>query len=327
MASIRKRRGKWQVQIRRDGQPALSRTFTYRGDAYTWARQIEAKLDRGDGAVDTRPLRTVTIDALLERYLATVTVGKRGAEVEAVRIKCLRRTELAHLSLAAATPDRFAAYRDRRLAEVASATVRKEMALLRHMFRLARQEWNLPLASNPLADLRSPAPGKARNRRLTLDETERLWPAIDQLRSPVMRALIRFALETGMRRGELLALRWTRICRDKRIVLIPETKTGHPRTIPLSSAALETLDRVPLSGGDLIFPLTPNAVKLAWQRVRSRADIPDVNFHDLRHEAISRFFERGLSVPEVALISGHRDVRMLMRYTHLKAENVAAKLQ
>lgn len=327
MASIRKRRGKWQVQIRRDGQPALSRTFTYRGDAYTWARQIEAKLDRGDGAVDNRALRTTTLDDLLLRYLTTITVAKRGAGVESIRIACLRRSELSKLALSAATPDRFAAYRDRRLKEVASATVRKEMALLRHMFRIARQEWNLPLGSNPLADLRSPAPGKARNRRLTPDEAARLLPAIDQLRSPLMRTLMRLALETGMRRGELLALQWTCVCWEKRTVLIPETKTGHPRTIPLSSAALATLNLVPASGSDVIFPLTPNAVKLAWQRVRFRAGIPDVHFHDLRHEAISRFFEHGLSVPEVALISGHRDVRMLMRYTHLKAETVAAKLQ
>ncbi len=327
MASIRKRRGKWQVQIRRDGQVPFSRTFVYRGDAYTWARQNEAKLDRGDSAVDTRLLRTTTIDSLLERYLTTITVVKRGASVEAVRIACLRRSELSRLSLAAATPDRFAAYRDRRLKEVASATVRKEMALLSHMFRVARQEWNLPLGSNPLAELKAPAPGQARNRRLTTDEAERLSAAIDKLRSPLMRALIRFALETGMRRGELLSLLWSRVCRDKRTVLIPETKTGHPRMIPLSSGALETLEHVPACSSDLVFPSTANAVKLAWQRVRARAGIPDVNFHDLRHEAISRFFERGLSLPEVALISGHRDVRMLLRYTHLRAEDVAEKLQ
>ena len=140
--------------------------------------------------------------------MTTVTVLKRGAAYETARIKCLRRTSLARLSLVAATSDKFAAYRDQRLTEVASATVRKEMALFRHMFRLARQEWALPLASNPVGELKPPANGKPRNRRLSPAEVERVESAIERLRSPLMRALIRFALQTGMRRGELVKCEW-----------------------------------------------------------------------------------------------------------------------
>ncbi len=326
MATFRKRSGKWQVQIRRQGQPPLSRTFTLQADATAWARLIEAKQDRSDGVVDTRPLRTITVDDLLQRYATTVSSAKRGADIEAIRIKCLRRTELACLSLAAATPDRFAAYRDRRLTEVASATVRKEIALLRHMFRLARQEWNLPLASNPLGDLKAPPPGKARTRRLSADEATRLAASIERVRSGPMRALIRFALETGMRRGELVKCQWGDLSRATRTLLISETKTGTARTIPLSGAALAILDDLASDDKGLIFPMSANAIRLAWEHIRKRAAVLDLRFHDLRHEAISRFFERGLSVPEVALISGHKDVRMLMRYTHLRAETVAARL-
>lgn len=326
MATFRKRRGKWQVQVRRQGQPALSRTFTLQADAFAWARSVEAGMDRGDTLVDTRPLRTLTVDDLLDRYLTTVTVLKRGAVAEAVRIKCLRRTSLARLSLAAATPDKFAAYRDQRLTEVASATVRKEMALFRHMFRLARQEWALPLPSNPIADLKPPAHGKPRNRRLSPAEAKKLTAALKSLRSPVMRALMQFALQTGMRRGELVKCKWQHLNRASRTLLILETKTDVARTIPLSGDALATLDALGRSRQGTIFPVTTNAIKLAWERVRRWAGMPDFRFHDLRHEAISRFFEKGLSVPEVALISGHKDVRMLMRYTHLRAETVAARL-
>ena len=132
-------------------------------------------------------------------------------------------------------------------------------------------------------------------------------------------------MATGMRLGELLRARWSDIDRDKRTLHIPETKNGHPRAIPLSSEALRIIDGV-TQKNDLLFPLTANAVKLAWRRLAKRAKLGDLHFHDLRHEAISRFFEKGLTVPEVALISGHRDVRMLFRYTHLKPEDVAAKL-
>ena len=139
--------------------------------------------------------------------------------------------------------------------------------------------------------------------------------------------LIRFALATGMRRGETLNVQTEHINRAARLLHIPETKNGIPRTIPLSSDALAVLDQIDPNDDGRLFAASPNAVRLSWQRLTRRAGIEDLHFHDLRHEAISRFFERGLSVPEVALISGHRDYRMLFRYTHMRAEDVAAKLR
>ena len=103
--------------------------------------------------------------------------------------------------------------------------------------------------------------------------------------------------------------------------LIPETKNGHQRKIPISYKAWTIFKEVPLP-----FPVSSNALKLAWSRLKKKGNIKDLHFHDLRHEAISRFFEKGLSIPEVALISGHKDVRMLFRYTHLKAEDILRKL-
>ena len=108
---------------------------------------------------------------------------------------------------------------------------------------------------------------------------------------------------------------------------IPVTKNGHPRTIPLTPKAVEIIESQ--RGVDLerVFPITSNAVKLVWHRLIGRSGVKDLHFHDLRHEAISRFFERGLSVSEVALISGHRDYRMLFRYTHLGAGDIVGKLE
>jgi len=137
------------------------------------------------------------------------------------------------------------------------------------------------------------------------------------------------ALETAMRRGEMLNMRWRDVAFERRTLRIPVTKTGHARTIPLSSGALATLRTLSdgrASGDERILPITQDAAKMAWKRLVRRARLLDPKFHDLRHEAISRFFERGLNVPEVALISGHRDPRMLFRYTHPRAEDIAAKL-
>ena len=128
-----------------------------------------------------------------------------------------------------------------------------------------------------------------------------------------------------MRRSELLGLTWDDIDIKSKTAYLPDTKNGSSRTVPLSSKALaviRNLDKTQLR----LFPVSDNAIRLSWDKLKKRAELKDLRFHDLRHEAISRFFEKGLSIAEVALISGHKDPRMLMRYTHLKAEDVALKL-
>jgi integrase len=148
-------------------------------------------------------------------------------------------------------------------------------------------------------------------------------------RNPFVRFLVQFALETAMRRGEILNMRWRDVSVEKRTLHIPVTKSGYARTIPLSGAALALLRKLNERGHDRakrVLPITENAAKMAWKRLVKRAGLVNLRFHDLRHEAISRFFEKGLNVPQVALISGHRDPRMLFRYTHPRAEYIAAKL-
>ena len=103
------------------------------------------------------------------------------------------------------------------------------------------------------------------------------------------------------------------------------TKNGSGRRVPLTDRAVQILTSLRREGG-LVFPVTSKALQIAWRRLARRAGIEDLRFHDLRHEAISRLFERGLNVPEVAVMSGHRDPRMLFRYTHPRPEDIARKL-
>ena len=140
-----------------------------------------------------------------------------------------------------------------------------------------------------------------------------------------LRPIVLLAVETAMRRGELLSLTWSNLDLDEQLAYLPETKNGEKRTVPLSPVAQDILNSLPRSA-QKVFPTSANAVRLAWERVKRRARIADLRFHDLRHEAISRLFEAGLSLPEVALISGHKDPRMLLRYTHLTAKSVVKRL-
>jgi len=193
------------------------------------------------------------------------------------------------------------------------------------MFEVARDEWGLPARENPLSKIRVDIPFQRRERRLKDGELERLTLSAQHCRNPLILPIVLFAVETGMRRSEILSLMWNEVIPAKRLAVLGQTKNGHSRTIPLSTRALSALQRVHKTE-DRIFPMTANAFRLAWERLRARAGLLDLRFHDLRHEAISRFFEMGLSVPEVALISGHRDPRMLFRYTHPLRETILKKL-
>ncbi|MGU3282268.1 tyrosine-type recombinase/integrase [Methylobacterium mesophilicum] len=325
MATIRRRRSSWQVQVRRDGFPALSKSFDTKAAALSWAREKERAIERLELPIDYRQAGRLTVGDLLRRYQKTVTPTKRGSRSETSRIRTLLAHPVSTAPLSKLTPASVAHYRDDRLNVVSGDAVRRELSILRHCLNLAKQEWDAPLASNPVLSITLPEPSKARDKRLDEGQDEKLDAAIGQNHAWYLRPLVGLAIETGMRRGELLSLTWANINFEKRTAYLPETKNGHVRTIALTSRAKTILCDLPRFDAR-VFPMNGNAVRLAWDRLRVRAGLQDLRFHDLRHEAISRFFELGLSVPEVALISGHRDTRMLMRYTHLRPCDVAKKL-
>ncbi|HCA5885640.1 TPA: site-specific integrase [Pseudomonas aeruginosa] len=142
-----------------------------------------------------------------------------------------------------------------------------------------------------------------------------------------MYAIIVLALETAMRQGEILSLRWENISWQKRTVLLPLTKNGDPREVPLSKAAYDILRNhmTPLSEGG-VFSCTSNGLKSSWRIFVKGLGIDDLHFHDLRHCAISSLLERGLNTIEVASISGHKSMAMLKRYSHLMTYKLVAKL-
>ena len=329
MASIRRFRGKWQVQVRRLGYPAASKSFINRKDAETWARHTETALDRATLPVDPQKVRSVTLGEMVERYAKEVTPRKRSAYAEMSRVRLLRADPIFKVTLARLTPNLIREYLERRMETVCGETARKDGKLIRQVLDMARRQWGIGLGANPAELVELPPPCKPRTRRLTEADLTRLATGLGRTRNRHLALAIELAVHTGMRRGELLGARWIDLDLERHVLLIPTTKTGQPRTIPLTPSALGTIEklRAGSAGSDRLLPITANALRLAWERLKQRAGIVDLRFHDLRHEAVSRFFEAGLSVPEVALISGHRDPRMLFRYTHLRPEDVAKKLR
>jgi integrase len=214
-----------------------------------------------------------------------------------------------------------------------------ELALLGPLFTIAIKEWGIGLVVNPVMSIRRPAPGPGRNRRLTEDEEKRLLAAVDAHSNPMLRWIVRVALTTGMRASEILTLRRSQVDLKRRVVRLLETKNTSPRAVPLSAAATavfrEALNHpIRPIDTDLIFydepgrdgKRRPYQFNPVWLNIKRELKLTNVHFHDLRHEAVSRFVEGGFSDQEVSAISGHKSMQMLERYTHLRAEDLVARI-
>lgn len=323
MACVRRRQDKWQCQVRRKGFQGRSKSFNQRKDAERWGVLQEHELDlmESRGLTESPPACTMTLAEGLERHSQMVRAGSG----EQYLLKAMKRQPIALKVLPAVARQDVIAYRDGRLAKVGAATVAREIWLIQRTFDLARREWGFPALDNVAREVTKPRLPRGRERRLVAGEEFRLLKAARDTRTPYLSAVIRFSLQTAMRQGEILALRWDHVDLARRTALLPKTKNGRARTVPLSREAVRILEGLPrVSGGP--FPVSKEAIKQAWKRITVKIGSADLHFHDLRHEAVSRLFEHGLEMPEVMMISGHTDPRMLLRYTHLNARKLIEKL-
>ena len=326
MASIQRRDDKWQVRVRRKGFPLEVKSFTSRQDAERWARSVETEMDRGS-YVSRSEAESTTLKDVLERYIAEVCPSKRGGVDEAIRLRATCRTKLAQLSMAALSPKAIAEYRDERLKQVMPGTVIRELSYLSSIINHARREWGINI-TNPVASVRKPPTPQGRNRLLSADEESLLLAALAPIgrRNPWLKPAIILSLETAMRRGELLQLRWENIDLLKQTAYLPMTKNGTARTVPLSRKAVTLLKELPRSTDGCVFPMQAAALHKAFQRACHRAELIDFHWHDLRHTAITRLAEKLPNLIELAAVSGHRSLTMLKRYYHPSATDLARKI-
>lgn len=331
--------GTWKALIRKIGWPTQSKTFRVKKMAEDWARRVEDEMVRGV-FIQRSPSEKMTIAEALNRYEKEVMPTKKASTQvrEARRIKFLK-AEFGKYSLAALTSEIVADFRDQRLSSGKSNnTVRLELALLQHLYSTAIKEWHIALPSNIVSNIRKP-PGERRNVRLTPSDQERLLSELQKHSNPMLAWIFSIAVETSMRHGEIINLQLQDVDLNRRIVSLDDTKNGSPRTVPLTKEAARIFKDAlenPMRPKDcsLIFFGEPgkNQKRSPYQfskifKEKCRAiGLHDFRFHDTRHEGVSRLVELGLSDQEVASISGHRSMEMLKRYTHLRAEDLVAKL-
>ncbi len=290
-----------------------------------WSADIEKKIIGGGYLVNDH-----TVENLLQRYLSAVSIKKRGADKEKIRITRLCRDPVAQLKLSELQPSHMAEWRDRMLETVTEATVQRYWNLFSHAFNVAVNEWQW-LSENPLKKVTRPKSTPPRDRRITQDEIARLLFALgydfsaypETVTSRVGAAFL-FAIETAMRAGEIVSLTWANIDTQKRVAHLPKTKNGFPRDVPLSVEALRILDHVKQET-ESVFNLRTDQVDALFRKAKKRAMIEELHFHDTRHEAITRLAGK-LHIMELARVTGHRDLRQLQIYFNTSAEDMAKKL-
>ena len=261
MATITPRKTGWQVQVRRHGFKSLSKHFETSADAKAWARTIEAEMDRGM-FVDRSHAERTTLADILQRYKNAVTLLKRGKKQEESRIKVVSAHPIVYQTLATLRAADFADYRDDRLEEVSGSTVNKELNLFANVIDTARREWSMHI-ENPVRLIKRPKNNRPRDRRLEVGEEGKL---VSAAKLSGLAQIIEFALETAMRRGELVDVRWTHVDLAKRVLLIPVTKTETPRYIPLSTKAVEILRGLPRRIDGRVFGVRPQSITQAFER-------------------------------------------------------------
>lgn len=332
--------GKWKALVRKLGWPATSKTYRTKREAEDWARSTEDAMV-GGLYIKRSPSEKMLIKDALEKYEREVMPTKSDAtqKREQSRLKLLK-SEFGKYSLAALSADIVAEFRDARLhSGKANNTVRLELALLGHLYSTAIKEWHIALPINPVTQIKKPSPGKGRDTRLSTKDQERLLNALKEHSNPMLAWIFEIAIETGMRRNEILTLRTYQVNTERRIVSLTDTKNGDARTVPLTKTATQVFVEAlsyPMRpvDCDLIFfgelgkdkKRSPYQFDKIWREIRDSIGLSHLHFHDSRHEAVSRLVEAGFSDQEAASVSGHKSMQMLRRYTHLRAEDLVKKL-
>lgn len=318
MASIRPRGSSWRAELYKNGQRE-SETFPTKRQAIAWAQQREAEL------VGQR-LPDHTVAEALRRYAREVAPKHKGERWEIVRLSLLERDRLASVDLPALRPIHISEWRERRLQAVSGASVRREMNLLQSVFKWCRRDWGW-LAIDPMKDVDKPPSPTGRRRRISQEEIDRLTIALGynggepQTVSDRIALAFLFAVETAMRSGEILGLRWEDV--GAKSVVLPATKNGDVRRVPLSTRAREILSLLPKEGQ--VFGLNSAQRDTLFRKARDRAQIENLHFHDSRAEAIWRLSKK-LDVMELARVIGHRDLKSLLFYYQTSADELADRL-
>jgi integrase len=335
MASIRKREGSWVAEVRRTGHKSVSKSFPTKSLASEWARKVESEMDASLYR-DNRSLNSITFGDLIDRYTKEIGAIRPFGKNKAAVLKTLNAA-LGSVPLSSLNADRLGKYVDQRRAGGAGGvTVGIDLTYIGGILKTASAIWKMPVDQMAVSDARArlahigvSTKSRERTRRPTVAEIEQLcehFRAKGSRQRVPMPDIIQFAVATAMRLGEIIGLKWADLNEKDRTITIrnrkhPTEKAGNDQEVPLLGEAFDIVKRQPAIS-ERIFPVTEGTVSSIFPRACQALRIENLKFHDLRHEGVSRLFEQGFTIEQVALVSGHRDWKMLARYTQIRAKDL-----
>lgn len=336
MATFRKRGERWQAIVRRKGFDDAVQSFATKGAAETWAKRLERDRDARTASGRT-DVDTLTVKAIIEWYMREqreFAAWGRSKEADLNRLQTYAIAERVAADLSMHDYVRHA--EGRRRLGAGAATVGNDLIWLRQVLRAGRAslgvQVDMQALEDAVADLRARriiAKSKERKRRVSADEEKALlkhFAKRDVHAELPMVDIVLFALATARRQEEITRLRWRDLDKAKGIAWLddvkhPRHKVGNRRAFRVLPEAWAIIERQP-KVADEVFSYNPKSIGSAFTNACHLLGIHDLHFHDLRHEATSRLFERGYSIQEVAMFTLHESWATLRRYTHLKPEDV-----
>ena len=326
MAYIRQRKGRWTVAIRHRRGQQIYKTFIKKSDALRFMNETETQIQTNRYR-DISEASKTTLKIVIQRYVREIIKDKADKKRERSKYNVILRSDICNKTLTELRTSDFAKFRDQRLEiGITNSTINRELSAMRVAIQTSIDEWDCWLPENPVKSSIKLTENPARERRLREGEYEKLMVACKRhtkWSSPSIYwcPAINWAIETGMRLSEQLSLSWQNLDLNKRTAFLPAeiTKTKRSRTVALTDKALEVLKEIPRHINGKVFPMSLNYHNRGWRALCKRAGVVGLRWHDLRREATSRMFERGLSITEVQSVTGHRTLQMLSTYTQHEA--------
>lgn len=302
--------GTWRAQVARHGV-RRSETFCTKAEARAWAESLEAEIVAGKRGQFPRK----TVKDAFDRYAAEVSIHKRTAGKEELRLEAFGREPWAQKWLVDLTADDLGKWRDQRLMVVQGESIRRDLTVLSAVFSHCMKEWKW-MGANPARDVKWPAKGKPRTRVPTWREIRKICRSCGYVtgQPPATKTcevayVLLLSLRTAMRKGEILGLTRERVDLHGRVAVLQETKNGDRREVPLSRKAVRLM-RCVYPG---MFSVTSESLDTLWRKVCKRVGVEGLHLHDARAAALSAMAKK---VPLVTLarISGHRNLNQLQVY-------------
>ena len=326
MATIRKRKGKWQVQIRKKGYPNISKSFFEKSTASKYAKDVELQMERQTFDDMSEASRTTLRDVLNKYVEEGITELKSQRSIKS-KVRLILQYRIADYGLMQLRSKHVYAFKEKITNGRAPKTINGYIELLRTTWNYAKKNLSIALpADNPFEMVSKYKIHNERDITITESEYQQLLLEADKSKFRMLGDLIRFAVLTTARYSEIVSLKRCNVDFNKRLATFIDTKNGEDRTIPLSDEVINILKRYPF--GERFFPVpTRDRFKEHWYRARRAAGLSKLRFHDLRSVGIRRLLLSGMQLHEVAILSGHKTLSVLhIRYSRIKAEDLLDKV-